>query len=154
MNSILLQPSLNDSRMRELREHERFEFRLAPLASDTMPAWLSSKPKENRGGLVMNLSQSGLQVMTSREHPLTADHYEVRLLLDDGADWADSAYSGPVRRVWTRDLDEPSQLSGFEFEHPDSPAGDFLQQHSLRGEGHAEVRCVLVERKSIGAFSG
>ncbi|HEY4081583.1 MAG TPA: PilZ domain-containing protein [Burkholderiaceae bacterium] len=141
-------------RHRDQREYERVEFQLSPVVEHS--GWMS-QPKDAprdalNAGLVMNLSQTGLQVMTSAEHPLTADHYEVRLLVNDDHDSID--YSGPVRRVWTRELGEPSQLSGFEFEHPDSPTSNFLQHHSLHAQDQSFVRCVLVERKMIGDCAG
>jgi hypothetical protein len=151
MNPSLLTPRLDDQRFREQRGHERIEFQLTPVEQAQLPGWVFQAQADAKAGLVMNLSQSGIQVMTSAEHPLTADHYEVRLLLGDDDELSD--FSGPVRRVWTRELGEPSQLSGFEFEHPDSPTVNFLQQHSLHAQDQTFVRCVLVERKTIGAFA-
>ena len=152
MNTTPLDPRLDEQRLREQREYERVEFQLTPVEPAPVPVWVFQPKPSAKAGLVMNLSQSGLQIMTSAEHPLTADHYEVRLLVDDDQELVD--FSGPVRRVWTRELGEPSQLSGFEFEHPDSPTSNFLQHHSLHGQDQAFVRCVLVERKTIGAFAG
>ncbi|XHS76608.1 hypothetical protein ACFJGW_12800 [Burkholderiaceae bacterium UC74_6] len=143
----------DDVSSHELRAHERVELAPAELQPRQIPLWVYTSPEEldASNGLVMNLSHSGLQVMTGADR-LSGEHYEVRLMLDDRAD---SEFSGPIRRVWSRDLRDAdfgdSQLSGFEFEHPDSPAEQFLRK---RGSGAQDglVRCMLVARKAIGAF--
>jgi len=143
----------HEASAQELRAHERVELAPAELQPRQIPLWVYTSPEEldASNGLVMNLSQSGLQVMTGADR-LSGDHYEVRLMLHDQPD---SEFSGPIRRVWSRDVRDAdfgdSQLSGFEFEHPDSPAEQFLRK---RGSSDQDglVRCMLVARKAIGAF--
>ncbi len=149
--------SLHEASAHELRAHERVELAPAEMQPKQIPLWVYTSPEEldASNGLVMNLSQSGLQVMTGADR-VNGDHYEVRLMLDGQSEKsADSEFSGPIRRVWSRDVRDAdfgdSQLSGFEFEHPDSPAEQFLRK---RGSSDRDglVRCMLVARKAIGAF--
>ena len=145
----------NEQTMRELREHERVELVPSPMEPKQIPLWVYTNPQQvdASSGLVMNLSHSGLQVMTGPGQ-LTGDHYEVRLMLGEGAD--DGEFSGPIRRVWSRQSQHQdfgdSELSGFEFEHPDSPAEQFLRRRADNSDQDGLVRCVLVARKMIGSF--
>ncbi len=140
----------------ELRAHERVELVPADLSAQQVPLWVFTSPAELDAsqGLVMNLSRSGLQVMTGQGR-LTDEHYEVRLLLDAQA--GGSEFSGPIRRVWSRSVHDrdfgDSELTGFEFEHPDSPTEQFLRRRA-DSEQDGLVRCVLVARKMIGSFIG
>ncbi len=146
----------NAPKMHEYREHERVELVPSEMQPKQIPLWVYTNPAQvdASSGLVMNLSHSGLQVMTGPGQ-LTGEHYEVRLMLNDKAD-DDAEFSGPIRRVWSRQSQHQdfgdSELSGFEFEHPDSPAEQFLRRRA-DGEQDALVRCVLVARKMIGAFN-
>ncbi|MBV8501524.1 MAG: hypothetical protein JO006_07385 [Paucibacter sp.] len=149
----------NDPSARELRAHERVELAPSALEPRQIPLWVFTSPSEMdaSSGLVMNLSHSGLQVMTGPGQ-LKEEHYEVRLMLDNEASkGTDSEFSGPIRRVWSREVTNrdfgDSELSGFEFEHPDSPAEQFLRRRA-DGDQDGLVRCVLVARKMIGAFAG
>ena len=143
--------------MHEYREHERVELVPSEMQPKQIPLWVYTNPAhvDASSGLVMNLSHSGLQVMTGPGQ-LTGEHYEVRLMLNDTADDDSSEFSGPIRRVWSRQSQHQdfgdSELSGFEFEHPDSPAEQFLR-HRADSDQDALVRCVLVARKMIGAFN-
>ena len=153
MISTTAPQSLAASSAHELRAHERVELAPAELQPRQIPLWVYTSPEEldASNGLVMNLSQSGLQVMTGADR-LSGEHFEVRLMIDDRAD---SEFSGPIRRVWSRDVRDAdfgdSQLSGFEFEHPDSPAEQLLRKRGSNDQDRL-VRCMLVARKTIGAF--
>lgn len=128
------------------RRSPRVEFFLVPEQHEQLPVWVI-KPESlaaARGGIVVNLSEDGLQILTAAEPALDAQHYELRLLLgeDDGV----PLFSADVRRVWTRPLSRIVQLGGFEFESSNSQAEEFLLAQTAHVTARKWVRCVLVER--------
>jgi hypothetical protein len=128
------------------RRSPRVEFFLVPEEHEQLPVWVI-KPEslaDARGGVVVNLSEEGLQILTAAEPALDAQHYELRLLLgeDDGV----PLFSASVRRVWSRPLSRIVQLCGFEFESSNSQAEEFLRTQTAQITARKWVRCVLVER--------
>lgn len=130
------------------RRSPRVEFFLVPAEHEQLPVWVI-KPQglsDARGGVVVNLSENGLQILCAAEPVLDALHYELRLLL--GEDEGVPLFSAAVRRVWTRPLSRLVQLSGFEFESANSQAEEFLRAQTAQITARKWVRCVLVERMS------
>lgn len=128
------------------RRSPRVEFFLVPDAHEQLPVWVI-KPDglaDARAGVVVNLSESGLQILSSAKPPLDAEHYELRLLL--GEDEGVPLFSASVRRVWSRPLSQLVQVSGFEFTTANSQAEEFLQAQTAQITARRWVRCVLVER--------
>lgn len=128
------------------RRSPRVEFFLVPAEHEQLPVWVI-KPEslsESRGGVVVNLSEDGLQILMAAEPPLDAQHYELRLLL--GEDEGVPLFSAAVRRVWSRPLSKIVQLGGFEFEASNSEAEEFLLAQTAQITARKWVRCVLVER--------
>jgi hypothetical protein len=128
------------------RRSPRVEFFLVPAEHEQLPVWVI-KPEslsESRGGVVVNLSEDGLQILTAAEPPLDGQHYELRLLL--GEDEGVPLFSASVRRVWSRPLSKIVQLGGFEFETSNSEAEEFLLAQTAQITARKWVRCVLVER--------
>jgi hypothetical protein len=128
------------------RRSPRVEFFLVPEEHEQLPVWVI-KPEslaQARGGVVVNLSEEGLQILTAAEPPLDAQHYELRLLL--GEDEGVPLFSASVRRVWSRPLSRIVQLCGFEFESSNSQAEEFLRTQTAQITARQWVRCVLVER--------
>ncbi len=128
------------------RRSPRVEFFLVPEEHEQLPVWVI-KPQslaDARGGVVVNLSEDGLQILAAAEPPLDAQHYELRLLLgeDDGV----PLFSASVRRIWSRPLSQLVQLCGFEFEAANSDAEEFLRTQTAQITARKWVRCVLVER--------
>jgi hypothetical protein len=128
------------------RRFPRVEFFLVPAEHEQLPVWVI-KPQglaDARGGVVVNLSEAGLQILAAAEPELDAQHYELRLLLgeDDGV----PLFSAAVRRVWSRPLSQLVQLGGFEFESSNSEAEEFLRTQTAQITARKWVRCVLVER--------
>ena len=128
------------------RRSPRVEFFLVPAEHEQLPVWVI-KPEgmaNARGGVVVNLSEAGLQILASAEPALDADSYELRLLL--GEDEGVPLFSAAVRRVWSRPLSQIVQLGGFEFDAPNSQAEEFLLAQTAQITARKWVRCVLVER--------
>jgi len=132
------------------RRAPRIEFFLLPEAPEPLPA------DEVRGGIVVNLSEAGLQVLTLAEPPLEAEHYTLRLLFggtgegDEGE--GPPLLSADVRRVWSRALDGGAQLGGFEFESANAQAEEFLLAQTAQITARQRLYCVLVENDPAGAL--
>lgn len=130
----------------DLRRSPRLEFFLVPTEQEQLPVWVF-KPQAlaaARAGLVLNLSEGGLQILTALEPGLAGTHYELKLLL--GEDEGVALFDGPVRLVWRDALGARGQLCGFEFELPNSLAEQFLQTQARQIAARQWVRCVLAER--------
>jgi hypothetical protein len=128
------------------RRFPRVEFFLVPSEHEQLPVWVI-KPEglaDARGGIVVNLSEAGLQILAAAEPALDAQYYELRLLL--GEDEGVPLFSASVRRVWSRPLSQHVQLGGFEFESANSQAEEFLRTQTAQITARKWVRCVLVER--------
>ena len=93
-------------------------------------------------GLVMNLSDGGLQVLTGSDEALQGSRYEIQLLL--GEDEAVARFRGRVTRVWTREADSAGWLSGLRFDDDRSSAADFVRVYQVGALGRPWVRCLLV----------
>lgn len=136
------------------RRHERVEFFLVPVAREQIPVWVikPASQAEAAGGVVLDLSERGIRVLTRAEQPLAGTLYEVRLLL--GEDEGVPQFSGRVRRVWSQTQGSLGLCSGFEFSEPDSAAEQFLRHHlALPGAQRPRwVRCVLFEHVSEGVW--
>lgn len=128
------------------RRSPRIDFFVVPDDEPQLPGWVTHPPgaAEPRGGIVVNLSEDGLQVMCAAEPVLDAPHYELRLLL--GEDGDTPLFTASVRRVWTRPLSRIVQLCGLEFESDSSQAEEFLRVQTTQVSARKWVRCELVER--------
>lgn len=128
------------------RRFPRVEFFLVPDQHEQLPVWVF-KPEhlaDARAGVVVNLSEQGVQVIAAAEPPLDAQHYEMQLLLGEDDDVP--LFSADVRRVWSRSLSSTVQSCGFEFESSNSQAEEFLRTQTAQITARQWVRCVLVER--------
>ncbi|MGQ3051336.1 MAG: PilZ domain-containing protein [Roseateles sp.] len=128
------------------RRFPRVEFFLVPDEHEQLPVWVI-KPEglaAERGGVVVNLSEAGLQILAAAEPPLDAEHYELRLLL--GEDQGVPLFTADVRRAWSRPLSRIVQLGVFVFDSPNSEAEQFLLAQTAQITARKWVRCVLVER--------
>ncbi len=138
------------------RSHRRVEFFLVPVQREHVPVWIF-KPTDAlaaSAGLVMNLSDGGLQVLTASDDALEHPAYEIQLLL--GEDEAVPRFRGRVSRVWTREATSAGWLSGLRFDDPHSPAEDFIRVYQASAPGRRWVRCLLVpvpERVAADAAS-
>ncbi len=93
-------------------------------------------------GLVMNLSDGGLQVLTTSDDALDHAAYEIQLLL--GEDETVARFRGRITRVWTREASSAGWLSGFSFDDDHSSAEDFIRVYQASAPDRRWVRCLLV----------
>lgn len=143
MNDFVHAQALEDQ-----RRFQRVEFFLVPDAHEQLPVWIF-KPQElaeERAGVVLNISEGGLQIMTGATPPLEGTHFELRLLV--GEDDQAARFQGPVKRVWRREHTGRSELGGFEFATPNSLAEEFLASQSANVAARQWVRCVLLPLRS------
>lgn len=130
----------------EHRTHRRVEFFLVPDRRGQVPVWVF-KPAdaiEASAGLVMNLGEGGLQVLTASDDAPVHAAYEIQLLL--GEDETVPRFRGRVSRVWTREAASAGWLSGLRFDDEHSPAEDFIRTWHAAAPERRWVRCLLVPR--------
>ena len=92
----------------------------------------------------MNLSDGGLQVLTSYDDPLGHDRYEIQLLL--GEEESVARFRGCVTRVWRQEFSGTGWLSGFRFDDDRSSAEDFIRVYQSSAIERPWVRCLLIPR--------
>ncbi|MFT7722724.1 MAG: hypothetical protein QM788_07820 [Roseateles sp.] len=135
----------------DLRQHARTDFLAAQHDADSLPGWVFKPVRFSRGpaGLVLNMSDGGLQVLTSAAEPLADGKYEVVLLLGHSDAQADdeqvSWFNGLVERKWSRPVPRMGILHGLCFTARNSTAEQFLAGHRAALEAGHWVRCVLLQ---------
>jgi hypothetical protein len=135
----------------DLRKHARIDFLAAQHDAESLPGWVFKPVQFSQGpaGLVLNMSDGGLQVMTSATEPLTEAKYEVVLLLGradvDDEDEQVSWFNGVVERKWSRPVPRMGILHGMCFTARNSTAEQFLKGHQMELENGHWVRCVLLK---------
>ena len=136
--SLLVQTSSSDH-----RSHRRVEFFRVPVKREQVPVWVfkPSDSVEASAGLVMNLSEGGLQVLTATDDALAQCDYEMQLLL--GEDDAIPRFRGRVTRMWTREAGGTGWLNGLRFDEAQSPAEAFIRAYQSRTDARRWVRCLL-----------
>jgi hypothetical protein len=128
------------------RTHRRVEFFLVSNQRERVPVWVF-KPADAVdaiAGLVMNLSDGGLQVLSASDAAPVHAAYEIQLLL--GEDETVARFRGRVTRVWTREADSAGWLSGLRFDDAHSSAEDFIRAYQSAAPDTRWVRCLLVPR--------
>ena len=128
------------------RSRRRVEFFLVPVERERLPVWVF-KPKDAVdaiAGLVLNLSDGGLQVLTASGDALDRERYEIQLLL--GEDETVPRFRGCVTRVWTREAQSAGWLSGLRFDDERSSAEAFIRTYQASAGELRWVRCLLVSR--------
>jgi hypothetical protein len=134
------------------RAHERVAFFLVPVEREQLPVWVFVP--DNTGsrhvGVIVNMSEGGLQVLTSAEHPLDGDEFGLSLIIG-GPSSQLPTFSGRVRRHWTRPMGKLGQLSGMSLMDADSEAAEFLRMAAPSPQSRNWVRCLLDPRAaSVG----
>ena len=138
----------------ELRQHARTDFLAAQHDADSLPGWVFKPVQFSRGpaGLVLNMSDGGLQVLTSATETLTEAKYEVVLLLGradmDTDDEQVSWFNGVVELAWSRPVPRMGILHGMRFVARNSTAEQFLNAHRESLESGQWVRCLLLKAAS------
>jgi hypothetical protein len=125
------------------RAHRRVEFFRVPVKREQVPVWVF-KPADSvqaSAGLVMNLSEGGLQVLTATDDALARSDYEMQLLL--GEDEAIPRFRGRVTRMWTREAGGAGWLNGLRFDEAQSPAEAFIRAYQSGADARRWVRCLL-----------
>ena len=126
------------------RIHRRVECFVVHQQRERVPVWVF-KPAdavEASAGLVINLSEGGLQVLTAAGESLDRSSYEIQLLL--GEDEHVPRFRGRVSRVWTRDAPSAGWISGFSFDDNHSSAEAFIRTYQASTPERRWIRCLLV----------
>ncbi len=127
----------------ERRQHARVAFFLIPVEREQVPYWVFVPPTTaGVAGVVVNMSEGGIQVLTKAESPLNEDRYAISLIVEPTAG-ALAPFQGTVRRIWTRDLNAIEFIHGMQFEDDRSDAAEFLRVIRPGFEERRWVRCSL-----------
>lgn len=119
----------------EQRKHRRLGISLVAAErdeGDQIPVWVFKEepeadgPFERRSGFILNVSEGGMQVLTSAEEPLVAERYEIQLLVGEKTV---SAGVGVARRVWSRPVSKLGNVNGFEYEVRSAATQEFMARH-------------------------
>jgi len=135
----------------EQRLHTRLDLPAAQLDAESLPGWVFKPVQFTKGpaGLVLNISDGGLQVLTSTLEPLDDGKREVVLLLGrseaEGSEDQITWFNGVVDRAWSRPVPQMGILHGFRFVSRNSTAEKFLQAHKAELDAGQWVRCVLLK---------
>jgi hypothetical protein len=139
----------------EHRKHARFDLLAAQHDAESLPGWVFKPVQFTRGpaGLVLNISNGGLQVLTSATEPLGEGQYEVILLVgqadaEPGEDEQVSWFNGVLERAWSRPVPRMGNLHGMRFVSSNSTAEKFLAAHQEDLSAGRWVRCVLLKQTS------
>jgi len=129
----------------EHRQHRRVAFFLVPSQRELVPVWVF-KPADvlqSLAGLVLNLSEGGVQVLTGPDDAPDGCVYELQLLLGE----ADSVprFRARVTRAWTQEAASSGWVSGLRFIDEHSSAEVFIRSWRESVPERGWVRCVLVE---------
>lgn len=128
----------------EQRRHSRVSFFLVPVEREQVPIWVFVPPASpGTAGVVVNMSESGIQVLTTAESPLHSDRYAMRLIIEPEATEV-APFEGTVRRIWSRDLNALGTMHGMAFDNEHSDAAEFLRATRPGLEKKRWVRCVLI----------
>lgn len=132
----------------EHRQSNRIDLGVPAHAQERPPGWVFKPVAFTRGpaGLVINLSDGGLQVLTSATEPLDDEQREVVLLLgQDAHEETVTWFSGQVQRAWSKPLPQMGILHGLRFISRNSTAEKFLQGYQGELAAGQWVRCVLLK---------
>jgi hypothetical protein len=121
----------------ENRIYQRVQCFNLPFEREFIPIWVFN-PGGGPAGLVVNLSLSGVQVLTDAREPLTEHLYEIAFLADDKSD-VSTAPSCQMTRVWSDEnstlytksgftfMGEPVEIIKFQIERMDSGIHHYLR---------------------------
>ncbi len=126
------------------RTHRRVECFRVPAHREQVPVWVfrPADATDAVAGLVLNLSDGGVQVLTAAEELPAHERYDIQLLL--GEDDQVPRFRGRVTRVWTRDASDAGRLTGFRFDEARSSAETFIRTYQALTPERRWVRCLLV----------
>ncbi len=134
----------------EHRQHPRVSFFSPTNERGLLPDWAFRKVEFNKApaGLVMNISDGGLQVLVSAEEDLGALRHDVVLLMGEEAEDAVTWFNGIVETAWKRPLGDFGQLLGLRFVKRNSTAEKFLLNYKVEPGTNVWLRCVLMPVKA------
>jgi hypothetical protein len=126
------------------RSQRRVEFFLVPDRREQIPVWVfkPANAVDAIAGLVMNLSDGGLQVLSAADAAPSGLAFELQLLLGEAE--TVPRFRGRVTRVWTREAAVAGWLSGFRFDDEHSSAEDFIRTYQSAAPERRWVRCLLL----------
>ncbi|MDE2428214.1 MAG: PilZ domain-containing protein [Burkholderiales bacterium] len=125
------------------RAFQRVQFFRLPKEQEFVPVWVfnSHQPGKSIAGLVVNLSKTGIQVLTAVNEAPTQQHYRIAFLEEEpGA--VSALPSCKIHLIWTASEQGLYTRSGFVFDELDDSTLQLLIDH-MQQEKHAFLRCSL-----------
>lgn len=123
------------------RSTPRAQYFLIQQDNNLVPVYAFRPEHDNSAvaALVIDLSDGGMQVLTTVDTPLNSERYDLELI--NGEQSAPKCiHRTEVRRIWSR-KDGIHTKSGFAFADATSPVANLVE--SLANSEHRLLRCVL-----------
>lgn len=138
----------------ENRQTKRVQFFIVPTGEhEVRPAWVQNDSENKVGiaGMVVNMSETGIQILTEDEHTLTDAHYRISFGSDQVALPALNDCS--VELVWSELTGSLHTCSGFRFVgEPPEDVNAFLARSQSQQDTQIFLRCELASlgEQSLG----
>lgn len=129
----------------EQRKDQRVEFFMVPVGHAHFPVWVF-KPEGDEAahaGLIVNASQSGIQVLTDIQQPLNHGDYVLHVLAEDVGNG--DGFRARVTRIWSEPVGSLYQRSGLAFSSGAEDILTYLETNTVKSDDHRWLRCTLAE---------
>ena len=129
----------------ENRQYQRMQFFRLPKEQEFIPVWVfnSDKPGQSLAGLVVNMSETGIQILTAVNEQPEHQHYEITFLDESGSsERLHTIVPFRIRYIWSESEHGMYTRSGFSFEALDDITIRTLFERMRNGE-HPFLRCAL-----------
>ncbi|MBC3936610.1 PilZ domain-containing protein [Undibacterium rugosum] len=126
----------------EKRQYQRIQFFRLVKDQDLIPVWVfnSVSPGSSIAALVVDMSENGMQVLTSTEEKPEASRYFLHFLGDEGNTLDIPAMQ--VERIWSTHEQGLYVRTGFRLDAVDRLTLDLMQDKMHRNPA-AFIRCSL-----------
>jgi hypothetical protein len=128
----------------ERRKHARRQCFFITSERERIPVWVFAPPDDpdSHVGLILDLSESGVRVLTAPDHPLETHLYALNLLVES-ADGPGDQLSCTVSRAWSERDGSLGLVSGLQFEDGTEAAAAFIAANPPSAKNRSWVRCTL-----------
>jgi len=122
------------------RSCQRVQFFRLPKEQGFVPVWIFNRDSDNTlAALVVDMSESGIQVLTSFDDKISHAHYQLRLLEDNNAMAMPLIH---LTHVWSSAESGMHIRAGFSFQTMDRDTVIFvLERMKIRHQTF--IRCIL-----------
>jgi hypothetical protein len=125
------------------RIHQRVQFFRLPKDKEFIPVWVFHQENDGHAGLVIDLSENGMQVLTAANEQPSRQNYDISFLDDEGS--TKSLHVLRLAYVWSetgQGLQGLYARTGFSFVATDAGLVKELQDR-IHHNQQGFLRCVL-----------